>query len=286
MTSPRERASSSTGVTGSRRVRKFRPYVLTEPEEKILTEKSVSGFSRLGPALRRAARRDHGRPRRRRDRVRGGDVAALLAPIATTPARRPRPSPSRSRPGCARGRSSSTRSPSTSRSTTGCAATRPGSRRATSRTTRPTRRSQALDRRGRRAATTSPSATTRSRRSCSASTGSRYYDRMAPLAEDTTQTSRGARRGSSSSTRSPTSRARPAASSSASSARAGSTLRRATDKRPGAFCATNVPGVHPYVFMNYTGDRRSVLTLAHELGHGLHGYPRAAARALQRLARR
>jgi oligoendopeptidase F len=44
------------------------------------------------------------------------------------------------------------------------------------------------------------------------------------------------------------------------------------NKRPGAFCATNVPGVHPYVFMNFTGDRRSVLTLAHELGHGLHGY--------------
>lgn len=43
------------------------------------------------------------------------------------------------------------------------------------------------------------------------------------------------------------------------------------DKRGGAFCATNVPGVHPYVLMNYTGDRRSVLTLAHELGHGLHG---------------
>jgi oligoendopeptidase F len=43
-------------------------------------------------------------------------------------------------------------------------------------------------------------------------------------------------------------------------------------KRPGAFCATNVPDVHPYVFMNFTGDRRSVLTLAHELGHGLHGF--------------
>jgi oligoendopeptidase F len=43
------------------------------------------------------------------------------------------------------------------------------------------------------------------------------------------------------------------------------------NKRPGAFCATNVPGVHPYVLMNYTGERRSVLTLAHELGHGLHG---------------
>jgi oligoendopeptidase F len=44
------------------------------------------------------------------------------------------------------------------------------------------------------------------------------------------------------------------------------------NKRTGAFCATNVPEVHPYVFMNFTGDRRSILTLAHELGHGLHGY--------------
>jgi oligoendopeptidase F len=43
------------------------------------------------------------------------------------------------------------------------------------------------------------------------------------------------------------------------------------DKANGAFCATTVPGVHPYVLMNYTGDRRSVLTLAHELGHGVHG---------------
>jgi oligoendopeptidase F len=43
------------------------------------------------------------------------------------------------------------------------------------------------------------------------------------------------------------------------------------NKNTGAFCATNVPGVHPYVLMNFTGDRRSVLTLAHELGHGLHG---------------
>jgi oligoendopeptidase F len=44
------------------------------------------------------------------------------------------------------------------------------------------------------------------------------------------------------------------------------------NKRPGAYCMTRVPDVHPYVLMNYTGDRRSVLTLAHELGHGLHGY--------------
>ncbi|MDH4176486.1 MAG: M3 family oligoendopeptidase [Thermoleophilia bacterium] len=43
------------------------------------------------------------------------------------------------------------------------------------------------------------------------------------------------------------------------------------DKRTGAFCATTIPGRHPYILMNYTGDRRSILTLAHELGHGLHG---------------
>lgn len=42
-------------------------------------------------------------------------------------------------------------------------------------------------------------------------------------------------------------------------------------KVPGAFCATTIPGVHPYVLMSYTGERRAVLTLAHELGHGLHG---------------
>ena len=39
----------------------------------------------------------------------------------------------------------------------------------------------------------------------------------------------------------------------------------------GAFCATLVPDVHPYVLLNYAGERGSVLTLAHELGHGLHG---------------
>lgn len=43
------------------------------------------------------------------------------------------------------------------------------------------------------------------------------------------------------------------------------------DKMPGAYCMTTVPGVHPYVLMSFTGERRSVLTLAHELGHGLHG---------------
>ena len=43
------------------------------------------------------------------------------------------------------------------------------------------------------------------------------------------------------------------------------------DKSTGAFCATTVPGAHPYVLMNFTGERRAILVLAHELGHGLHG---------------
>ena len=41
-------------------------------------------------------------------------------------------------------------------------------------------------------------------------------------------------------------------------------------KRAGAFCAYTVPSVHPYVMLNWTSRRRDVLTLAHELGHGVH----------------
>jgi len=41
-------------------------------------------------------------------------------------------------------------------------------------------------------------------------------------------------------------------------------------KRGGAFCAYTVPDVHPYLMLNWTGKRRDVLTLAHELGHGVH----------------
>ena len=43
-------------------------------------------------------------------------------------------------------------------------------------------------------------------------------------------------------------------------------------KRSGAFCAYTVPDHHPYLLLNWTGRRRDVLTLAHELGHGLHAY--------------
>ena len=41
-------------------------------------------------------------------------------------------------------------------------------------------------------------------------------------------------------------------------------------KRGGAFSAGTVPSVHPYILMNYTARARDVMTLAHELGHGVH----------------
>ena len=41
-------------------------------------------------------------------------------------------------------------------------------------------------------------------------------------------------------------------------------------KAPGAFSHPTVPSAHPYVLMNYQGKIRDVMTLAHELGHGVH----------------
>ena len=43
-------------------------------------------------------------------------------------------------------------------------------------------------------------------------------------------------------------------------------------KRSGAFSSSTVPSAHPYILMNYTDRLRDVMTLAHELGHGLHQY--------------
>ncbi|NBC87368.1 MAG: M3 family oligoendopeptidase [Bacteroidetes bacterium] len=43
-------------------------------------------------------------------------------------------------------------------------------------------------------------------------------------------------------------------------------------KRSGAFSHGTVPSAHPYVLMNYTGRSRDVQTLAHELGHGVHQF--------------
>ena len=41
-------------------------------------------------------------------------------------------------------------------------------------------------------------------------------------------------------------------------------------KDSGAFCHPTVPSAHPFVLMNYQGRTRDVMTLAHELGHGVH----------------
>lgn len=41
-------------------------------------------------------------------------------------------------------------------------------------------------------------------------------------------------------------------------------------KRGGGFCSLTTPEAHPYILVNYTGSLRDVMTVAHELGHGLH----------------
>jgi oligoendopeptidase F len=97
-----------------------------------------------------------------------------------------------------------------------------------------------------------------------------YYDRMAPIAEDVTTVSWQEARDS------------VLGAYVDFSQETGDIVERFFDeswidaavrenKRTGAFCATTIPDLHPYILMNFTGDRRSVLTLAHELGHGLHG---------------
>ena len=43
-------------------------------------------------------------------------------------------------------------------------------------------------------------------------------------------------------------------------------------KRGGAFAHPTVPSVHPYLLLNFQGNIRDVLTIAHELGHGIHQY--------------
>ena len=123
-------------------LRKFRPYLLSEPEEQIVTEKTVSGssaWSRLYEELLGAMRVTLDGEE---VAARAGDGDAVRAGPRLAPRRRRGDHGGARRQGSARARSCSTRSCWTSRSTTGCAATRPGSRRGTSRTRRRTRRSR------------------------------------------------------------------------------------------------------------------------------------------------
>ncbi len=43
-------------------------------------------------------------------------------------------------------------------------------------------------------------------------------------------------------------------------------------KQGGGFCCQTTPALHPYILVNYTGSLRDVMTVAHELGHGMHQY--------------
>lgn len=52
------------------------------------------------------------------------------------------------------------------------------------------------------------------------------------------------------------------------------------NKRGGAYASPTVPSAHPFVFVNYTGSARDIMTLAHELGHGLHMYLSAEAQGI------
>ncbi len=52
------------------------------------------------------------------------------------------------------------------------------------------------------------------------------------------------------------------------------------NKRGGAFCSPGVPSAHPFVLVNFTGTERDVMTLAHELGHGIHSYLSAESQGI------
>ena len=106
------------------------------------------------------------------------------------------------------------------------------------------------------------------------------YDRMAAVTDEDEQVAVGATRATSCST--PTPRSRPSSATlvqRASSTSAGSTRRCARASAAARSAPTPCRRVHPYVMLNYTSRRRDVLTLAHELGHGVHAALGAPARA-------
>ena len=72
-----------------RSARRYRPHLLTEPEEVVLTEKSVTGPQRVGAAVRRAGLGDHDRARRRDHHARSRASRGCTHPTARCA--RPRP---------------------------------------------------------------------------------------------------------------------------------------------------------------------------------------------------
>ena len=181
----------------------------------------------------------------------------------------PRRSPRRSRRACARARSCSTRCSSTRRPTTACAATRNWLA----------------------ARNLANEASDESVQALIEAVRGRYelarrwyrlkarllgierladYDRMAAVDAGRGDASPTRRRASSCSTATAPSRPSSARSPGASSTSAGSTRPCARPSAAARSAPSAVPSVHPYVLLNYTARRRDVLTLAHELGHGVH----------------
>ena len=126
-TSAPRSCSPTTGWTSAAttcaRARRYRPHLLSEPEELILTEKSISGASAWTRLFERADLRDRGRARtpRRRSTWRSSRLASPSRERA--PRGRRGGHALRSNPACAPAPSSSTRCSSTRRPTTACATT-------------------------------------------------------------------------------------------------------------------------------------------------------------------
>ena len=98
-----------------------------------------------------------------------------------------------------------------------------------------------------------------------------YWDRNAPLPEQAgarRAVGRRARRSCSTPTAASRPTWRPSPSGSSTARWIDAPVREG--KSPGAFSHPTVPSAHPYILMNYQGKPRDVMTLAHELGHGVH----------------
>ena len=247
--------------------RRYRPHVLTEPEERIDTEKASPGRA-PGCGSSRARRRSERRSRRRPRPARRGAARLAMSRARTTAAPSQRPSPPRSRRACGRARTSSTRS-------------------STSADRGPAARLPALDLLANlsneisdeavdslvEALTSRYDIPQRYYRAEGAAARARQlddYDRFAPLGPTPT-TFCGTRRATLVLDAFVVSPERGRRSSSVSSTRRGST-RPAPGQAAGRVLRVHGAVHHPYMLLNWTGARRDVLTLAHELGHGLHAY--------------
>ena len=249
--------------------RVFRPYLLTEPEEKIVTEKGVSGVSRGRACTRRCSARSASTSTASPSRSRSSPRWPSLRPTGTSAATPPRPSRRRCSRRCGRDvrlqhdpprqvdRRPVARLPDVDHlpqpRERDVGRRRPGADR---------RRHLAL----RRPAAVLPAEGEAAR--------ARAARALRPLRAGRRRTRRrrpGARRQIVVDAYVELLAARPARQGGADLRPGWIDAPVRPDKRHGRLLRDDVPGVHPYVFMNYTGDRRSVLTLAHELGHATAG---------------